>query len=133
MIRIKFHIRFCTNPPHYPHGAAGLFHRVSAACKNRISIAFDSHFRHLWRASSPNGDTACKSRICQLQDLRVPDLQADVRMLSRWITRYRATAAAAGELAALSLALQLFLVTFSSAQPWPPGPGAPPAPQVTPG
>jgi hypothetical protein len=47
-------------------------------------------------------------------------------MLSRWIKRFGATAVAASTLAAISIAAQLSLVAFSSAQPWPPGPGAPP-------
>jgi hypothetical protein len=43
----KFRINSHAEVLRYPHIGAGLFHRVEAACKSRITIAFDSHFRHL--------------------------------------------------------------------------------------
>lgn len=53
-------------------------------------------------------------------------------MLSRWMKRFGATAAAGTALAVIGIAAQLSFVEFSAAQQWPPGPGAPP-PQTAPG
>lgn len=53
-------------------------------------------------------------------------------MLSRWMKRFGAVAAAGTAFAAIGIAAQLSFVEFSAAQPWPPGPGAPP-PQASPG
>lgn len=53
-------------------------------------------------------------------------------MLSRWMKRFGAVAAAGTAFAAIGIAAQLSFVQLSAAQPWPPGPGAPP-PQASPG
>src|SRR4051812_20362626 len=45
-------------------------------------------------------------------------------IFSRWMNRFGAVAAAA--FVAIGIAAQLFFVADSAAQPWPPGPGAPP-------
>src|SRR6266516_793915 len=47
-------------------------------------------------------------------------------IFSRWMKRFGAVAAAA--FAAIGIAAQLSFVANSAAQPWPPGPGAPPSP-----
>jgi hypothetical protein len=60
------------------------------------------------------------------------NLQVDLMMLSRWMKRFGAVAAAGTAFAAIGIAAQLSFVEFSAAQPWPPGPGAPP-PQASPG
>ena len=51
-------------------------------------------------------------------------------MLSRWMKRFGAVAAAGTAFAAIGIAAQLSFVADSAAQPWPPGPGAP---QASPG
>src|SRR5258708_28301560 len=48
-------------------------------------------------------------------------------MLSRWMKRFGAVAAAGTAFVAIGIAAQLSFVALSAAQPWPPGPGAPPA------
>jgi uncharacterized protein DUF2865 len=60
------------------------------------------------------------------------NLQVDLMMLSRWMKRFGAVAAAGAAFAAIGLAAQLSFIDLSVAQPWPPGPGAPP-PQASPG
>jgi hypothetical protein len=60
-----------------------------------------------------------------------PNLQVDLMMLSRWIKRFGAIAAATTAVAAIGIATQLSIIDPSIAQPWPPGPGAPP-PQAAP-
>jgi hypothetical protein len=70
-----------------------------------------------------------RQKLRQKPDLQ-QNLQVDLMMLSRWMKRFGAVAAAGTAFAAIGIAAQLSFVADSAAQPWPPGPGAP---QASPG